>query len=309
VGRRIHLKISSVNLLCIFKTSNKDYNYLLTSQPIKIMQDIFVYLCPFLENDEYHTPGDLKMPFFFNRRAYFMRKFSTLIYRNGLKARQGEYEGVDWANCSYGIFHALEQVGLKFHLYGIRKIAALKGPVVFCGNHMSVLETVVLPMLIQPFRDVNFVIKKELLQYPYFKDIMVARNSIIVERGNPRKDLAVVLKEGRAHLKNGTSIILFPQARREFIFDPANYNSLAVKLAKRSNVPLVPVALVTDAWQNGKLVKDFGPLKTDKAVNFAFGDPIDVFQHPDPMSVVTDFIQSHFREWGREDLLVGNGHE
>ena len=44
----------------------------------------------------------------------------------------------------------------------------LKDPVIFIGNHMSTLETFVLPWIILPHRPLTFVVKRELLGYPLF---------------------------------------------------------------------------------------------------------------------------------------------
>ena len=45
-------------------------------------------------------------------------------------------------------------------------------------------------------------------------------------------------------------------------------------MAQRSNVPVVPLALATDAWASGSLVKDFGKIDNSKTVRFSFGAPI-----------------------------------
>jgi 1-acyl-sn-glycerol-3-phosphate acyltransferase len=268
-----------------------------------------VYPYKLLEKNEYRTPDDYRIPFFLNRRIFFLRNFLRIVIRGGQKAQRGEYTGKDWAQNSYDIYKALENAGIRFHFHDIHKSREPEGPVVYSGNHMSVLETGVLPMLIQPFREATFVIKKELLVYPYFRDILKAIEAIVVMRRNPREDFAKVMKEGTELIKRGKSIILFPQATRQFIFDPANYNSLAIKLAKRAGVPIVPLALVSDAWQNGHLVKDFGPLKPEKEVHIKFGDAIDPATHPDPMKHLIEFIRESLREWNRTDLLIEENND
>ncbi len=46
------------------------------------------------------------------------------------------------------------------------------------------------------------------------------------------------------------------------------------KLAKKAGVPVVPLALKTDGWGNGRRFKDFGRINTNKKAYFAFGEPI-----------------------------------
>jgi len=120
-------------------------------------------------------------------------------------------------------------------------------PAVFVGNHMSTLETMVLPAIIQPVKKVIFVIKEELTTYPLFGEIAKARDPILVGRENPREDLKIVLEAGSKKLHEGTSVIIFPQKTRSVYFDPSSFNSLGVKLAKRNKVPVIPIALITDA--------------------------------------------------------------
>ena len=56
--------------------------------------------------------------------------------------------------------------------------------------------------------------------------------------------------------------------------DPSEFNTIGVKLAKRAGVPVVPIALKTDAWGNGKHLKDFGKIDPSKKVRFVFGRPL-----------------------------------
>ncbi len=77
------------------------------------------------------------------------------------------------------------------------------------GNHMSMMETLLLPAMIQPINPVTFVVKEALLSYPVFKYIMRSRNPIAVTRTNPRQDLKTVLSEGMDRLEQGIFPLLF----------------------------------------------------------------------------------------------------
>lgn len=163
---------------------------------------------------------------------------------------------------------------------------------------MSMLETMVLPCIVCPFRNLTFVVKDSLLTYPVFKHILNARNPIGVSRTNPREDLKAVLGGGCERLQNGTSIVVFPQTTRSQHFDSAQFNSIGSKLAKRANVPIIPIALKTDAWGNGKRLKDFGRIVPDKMVRFAFGEPIDTTTPgSDSHQRVIEFIESKVSTW------------
>ena len=77
-------------------------------------------------------------------------------------------------------------------------------------------------------------------------------------------------------LKKGISIIIFPQSTRSLEFKPEDFNSLGVKLAKKAGVEVVPVAIRTDYWGNGKWIKELGPIDRHKPINIKFGEPFGI---------------------------------
>jgi 1-acyl-sn-glycerol-3-phosphate acyltransferase len=189
-------------------------------------------------------------------------------------SKKGVYTGQAWIRSSLSIVKALESVGVHFEIQNATICRKIKFPCVFVGNHMSVLETFVLPCLIQPFGDVTFVIKESLVSYPFFKNVLKTIAPIVVGRANPREDLRTVLEEGQKRLSKNISVIIFPQTTRSTQFDAKRFNSLGVKLAKRGKVPLIPVALKTDAWGVGKKLKDFGKINPSIPVRISFGNPL-----------------------------------
>jgi 1-acyl-sn-glycerol-3-phosphate acyltransferase len=225
--------------------------------------------------DTYQSPqtrvpfyGKLLPSFFFYSKA-----FVTLIKASQM-AKAGKYTGDEWTNSSLEMIKSMESVGVRIHVENLSSFQKLDAPCVFISNHMSTLETFVLPGIIQPYRNVTFVVKDTLVKYPVFKNIVLSRNPITVGRVNPRTDFKKVLSEGKDHLQNNTSIIIFPQTTRSTILDKSEFNSIGTKLAAYADVPIVPVALKTDAWKVGRWVKDVGKIDPTKTVHFCFGDPM-----------------------------------
>ena len=144
-----------------------------------------------------------------------------IVFKAGCNAMRNQYDGEAWAQSSEGIAHALESVGCRIEAAGMEHFRSLEGPCVFIGNHMSTLETFVLPSMIQPWKDVTFVVKESLLKYPFFGPVLGSREPIVVGRSNPREDLVAVLEGGEARLKQGRSVIVFPQSTRSSVFDLA----------------------------------------------------------------------------------------
>ncbi|HAM51992.1 MAG TPA: 1-acyl-sn-glycerol-3-phosphate acyltransferase [Nitrospiraceae bacterium] len=199
-----------------------------------------------------------------------------IVYRASAKAKRSLYDTTEWAKSSLEVLRALEHVGVQIEITGIDNFTTLDDPCVFVANHMSTLETFVLPSIIAPFREVTFVVKQSLVDYPVFKYVMRSRDPVTLVRTNPRTDLKAVLEGGAERLKAGKSIIIFPQTTRTVALDPAGFNTVGVKLAKKADVPIVPIALKTDAWGNGRYLKDFGKIDPLKRVFFAFGEPLRV---------------------------------
>ncbi|MBN1448487.1 MAG: 1-acyl-sn-glycerol-3-phosphate acyltransferase [Bacteroidetes bacterium] len=221
-----------------------------------------------------------------------------VVFRAAYLARRGRYGDQGWIDSSIDIMNALEHAGCRLHIEGMEVLHMLDSAAVFVGNHMSTLETFALPGLINPVRRCTFVIKPSLMEYPVFKHVMRSRNPIVVSRDNPRQDLVTVLEEGAKRLAQGTSIILFPQTTRTPQFDPAQFNSLGVKVAKKAGVPVVPVALKTDAWENGNMLKDFGAIVPERSVHIRFGSPLTVDANGRAQQeAVVAFIQDNLRRW------------
>jgi 1-acyl-sn-glycerol-3-phosphate acyltransferase len=164
---------------------------------------------------------------------------------------------------------------------------------------MSTLETFVLPVIISSFLESTFIVKQSLVDYPVFKHIMRSRNPITVGRENPREDLRAVLEGGAERLKRGVSIVVFPQTTRRLTFIPAEFNTIGVKLAKRAGVPVVPIALKTDAWGNGRWLKDYGKIDPSKKVYFEFGKPLWIKERGvEEHEQIVAFIKGKLLEWG-----------
>ena len=229
--------------------------------------------------------------------SFYLNLF-VIVYRASRQAQKGEYDGSAWNASSYRVLREIEKIGVRIEVTGIEHVMAHDGPAVIIGNHMSMMETLLLPVMIRPLRDVTFVVKESLLHYPVFKHVMRSRNPVAVGRTNPREDLKVVMREGVERLKNGISVIVFPQTTRAQTFDPKQMSSIGVKLAKKAGVSVIPLALKTDAWQNGKLFKDFGTIDRGKTAYFAFGKPLEVIgRGNEEQQAVNDFITEKLGDW------------
>jgi len=254
------------------------------------------------ESNTYDTPDrrslNLWERFLLNNRIYFTLKYAHIVLRTRKEAIMGEYDDEAWADSSNYIFRFIEKTGGKFHISGMEHIAETPDPVLFIGNHMSTLETMILPCIIAPHRRVTFVVKESLVRHPLFGHIMRSRDPIVVGRTDPRKDLEAVINGGMELLSKGISIIIFPQSTRSLEFKPEEFNTLGVKLAKKAGVKVVPIALKTNYWGQGKIVKELGPIDRHKPIFIKFGEPFEVTgSGKEENQKIIDFILASLKEW------------
>jgi 1-acyl-sn-glycerol-3-phosphate acyltransferase len=229
---------------------------------------------------------------------YFLLRYLGIVYKTRRQALYGVYDYEEWAESSIDIFRLIEKTGGRFHITGMENIDSAKGPVIFISNHMSTLETMIFPGLIAPHRKVTFIVKESLVKHPLFGPIMRSRDPIVVGRTDARKDFEKVIQRGPELLSAGISIIIFPQSTRSNVFRPEEFNSLGVKLAKATGVKIVPVAIKTDFWGNGRVIKEIGKLDHTKIIHFKFGEPFSIHgSGKDDNQTIIDFIQQNLREW------------
>jgi 1-acyl-sn-glycerol-3-phosphate acyltransferase len=247
------------------------------------------------------SPARISLPAKMFPSLIFYYQEIMIVLRGSAEAKRGQYGTAEWSKSSLAAFRALEHVGVDIEITGIDSLASVAGPCVFIANHMSTLETFILPSIIAPMKDVTFVVKQSLIDYPIFKHIMRSRNPITVGRENPRDDLKAVLEGGTERLKSGRSIIIFPQTTRTPVFDPIQFNTIGIKLAKKAGVPVIPLALKTNAWGNGRYLKDYGRIVPSKRVHFAFGKPLTIRDRGnEEHNEIIRFIIEKLNEWERE---------
>ncbi|MGE5340135.1 MAG: lysophospholipid acyltransferase family protein [Candidatus Omnitrophota bacterium] len=258
-----------------------------------------------LSGDSYDTPEDTPRYFgdhlLFHSRWWFYLLFSGVVLKSGRLARRNTYDDKEWIKSSFEIFRHIEGCGGRFHIKGLDNLKKSDEPLVIVSNHMSTLETIIFPGLVAPFRKTTFVVKKSLIDMPFFGPIMRSRDPIVVGRQNAFDDFRVVLDKGEELIKNGYSLIIFPQSTRSLDFAPEKFNSLGIKLAKKMNVKILPAAIKTDFWGNGKILKDFGPLDRKKPIRIVFGEPMPINGNgKEEHQHCIQFISSHLQQWRNE---------
>jgi len=255
----------------------------------------------YIHTDSYYTPEDHPRAFgdklALGTSAYFNAKFVAQLMVNRKVALAGKFDRTTWATESMNIFKLIENCGGRFHMEGLDNISKTEEPVVFISNHMGTMETMIFPGILASRRPVTFVVKKSLVSHPIFGPVVRVRHPITVERQDPIADFKKVMADGVENLEKGKSVVVFPQSKRVVDFIPSEFNKLGIKLAKNANVHVVPVALKTDFWKNGTVIKDLGGINRKLPIYIHFGEPFKIEgagkkEHEQ----VIEFIQTHLNK-------------
>lgn len=252
-----------------------------------------------LDNNEYRSPP--RQVGWFSRlfpSLSFHCQFLWIVYAASRLAKRGLYDHEAWQRSSTDIVRALESVGVKLEVTGLDHVRNVQKPCLVVGNHISTLETVVLPGFLRDLTPVTFVVFQRLLELPIFKHVMRSRDPIGVRQVSVREDFKAMLTGGVERIERGVSLIIFPEGDRMEKFESANFNSIGAKLASRTSVPIVPLALETSAWPMGGLFSYIGHIYPERPVRIAFGPPIQATDRgAEAQEVLIEFIETKLAEW------------
>lgn len=130
-----------------------------------------------------------------------------------------------------------------------------EGPVVFVCNHEGDFDIPVLLAFIEkPF---GFISKVEVKKAPIISKWMEVMNCVFIDRKD-RRSAVKSIREGVSVLKNGHSLVIFPEGTRSKGGPIAEFKTGSLRLAKDAGVPIVPIGIkgTSDIFEkNGRLIK------------------------------------------------------
>lgn len=133
----------------------------------------------------------------------------------------------------------IQSTGMELEVRGKENLPS-KGPVLYVPTHKSVFDIVILLTIIDD--PAIYIGKKEVQSMPFVNKWFDALGCIYVDREDMRKALKSIL-EGIKEIKSGQSIVLFPEGTRNMSNDIQPFKEGGFKLATKTKVPVVPIAL------------------------------------------------------------------
>lgn len=150
-------------------------------------------------------------------------------------------------------------VGLDYRLRGLENLPA--GPVIVASKHQSSWETLAYTLL---FPQAATVMKRELVYIPIVGWAMARAGNIAVERGDGARALRGLVRDAKAAIAEGRSILIFPEGTRVAIGAEQPYQVGTAALYRQLGVPVVPVALNSGLfWGRRQFVKRPGRITVE----------------------------------------------
>ncbi len=147
-------------------------------------------------------------------------------------------EGLDSMMAGVGDF-GTAAAGIQLGIKGEEHLLNHR-PCVFIFNHQSSADLLIAAKLIR--KKARGIAKKELEKLPILGQMMKASGTIFLDRKDKEKSIEA-LKPAVESLKNGISIIIFPEGTRSFDYTLGQFKKGAFHIAMQANVPIVPVVI------------------------------------------------------------------
>ncbi|MCQ2550935.1 MAG: 1-acyl-sn-glycerol-3-phosphate acyltransferase [Clostridia bacterium] len=121
-----------------------------------------------------------------------------------------------------------------------------EGPVVFISNHQSYIDIPCLLNANDKFQT-GFIAKSMLKKVPVIGPWITRIGSLFIERGDAKSSLQTI-KDGAELLKQGNSLVIFPEGTRAKDGVMKDFKAGSFKLAFKSGAPIIPVT-IHDAYK------------------------------------------------------------
>ncbi len=157
-----------------------------------------------------------------------------------------------WARINIAAVRIL--CGIRYRVIGSGHIPG--EPCIILSKHQSAWETLAYQVIFPPQ---VWVLKRELLWVPFFGWGLAMLSPIAIDRRAGTRALKQMFDQGRERLKQGFSIVMFPEGTRIAPGKRGKYHQGGAWLAVQTGAPVVPVAHnAGEFWRRNAFLKHPG---------------------------------------------------
>lgn len=141
--------------------------------------------------------------------------------------------------------------GIKSEVRGEEYIAAT--PAIYAAKHQSAWDImIIVATLPRPV----FVLKRELTWIPFFGWYLMKLGMVAIDRKQGARALKRMAKKARVHMREGSSLVIFPEGTRVAPGKTGKYQAGVGLLYNELKLPVVPVAIASGhCWGKNAFLK------------------------------------------------------
>jgi len=117
-------------------------------------------------------------------------------------------------------------------------------PVLFVSNHQSHMDSAIIHGFIKHPK--GFIADKEVKNIPILRTWMKYMKCIFIDRGSIRDNIHS-MEYGVRILRNGHSMVIYPEGKLDEGKRLGNFKKGCIKLAVKAGVPIVPITMINSA--------------------------------------------------------------
>ena len=170
--------------------------------------------------------------------------------------------------CLAFVDHIIDKWDFHINVIGEENLPK-EGPVVYIANHQSYADALGTLKVISEKHQIGYIGKDYFGKIPYFGKWVSHIRCLYISRGNTRNSLRVI-SEGVDLLKDGFSILIFPEGTRSKDETLSEFKAGSFKLATKAQVPLIPITLS----DGRRLYEDQEYVKKGKKIDMIIHPPI-----------------------------------
>lgn len=146
-----------------------------------------------------------------------------------------------WQHIQYILKLAVNSGNIDLRVYGVENIPKENGFLMY-GNHQGLFD--VLAIAATCDNPLGAVLKKELAEIPFLKQIKECTNSFAMDREDIKQSMEVIVNVIK-EVKKGRNYLIFPEGTRSKMGNKMlEFHGGSFKCALKTKCPVVPIALI-----------------------------------------------------------------